>query len=144
MQFWNCIFHLMQILLQISWSIKPLPTQLSTVLFIKWIAAMNIFFYQFAYLYLYWVLYYMLFCSILLCTMVCCWIWSWSPMPGEKPGPRDSVNKIGGRRLKFLLLLRPEGHVFHTAWETMNKTYYSTLADWFFQWFIHISVNFSA
>ena len=40
----NCIFHLMQILLQISWSIKPLPTQLSTVLFIQWIAAMNIFF----------------------------------------------------------------------------------------------------
>ena len=30
----------------------------------------------------------------------------------------------------FLLsLLRPEGHVFHTAWETMIKSCYSTLAD---------------
>ena len=61
-----------------------------------------------------------------------CRIWSWSPMPCEKHGPRDSVDKNRGRRPRFLSLLRPEGHVFHTAWETLIKSYYSTLADWFF------------
>ena len=64
--------------------------------------------------------------------MIYCRIWSWSPMPCEKHGPRDSVDKNRGRRPRFLSLLRPEGHVFHTAWETMIKSYYSTLADWFF------------
>ena len=74
----------------------------------------------------------------------CCRIWSWSPMPCEKHGPRDSVDKNRGRRPRFLSLLRPEGHVFHTAWETMIKSYYSTLAVWFFPCFIHINMNFSA
>ena len=58
---------------------------------------------------------------------------AWYPMPCEKHGPRDSVDKNRGRRPRFLSLLRPEGHVFHTAWETMIKSYYSTLTDWF--WF---------
>ena len=65
----------------------------------------------------------------------CCSIWSWSPMLCEKHGPRDSVDKNRGRRPRFLSLLRPEGHVFHTAWETMIKCYYSTLAVWFFSMF---------
>ena len=30
-----------------------------------------------------------------------CWIWSWSPMPCEKHGPRDSVDKNRGRRPSF-------------------------------------------
>ena len=64
-----------------------------------------------------------------------CRIWSWSPVPCEKHGPRDSVDKNRGRRPRFLSLLRPEGHVFHTAWETMIKCYYSTLADWLFSMF---------
>ena len=102
----------------------------------------------------------------ILADMICCRIWSWSPMPCaiigfdhglpcrvknmaigpqcEKHGPRDSVDKNWGRRPRFLSLLRPEGHVFHTAWETMIKSYYSTLTDWFFSCFIHINVNFSA
>ena len=66
---------------------------------------------------------------------VCCRIWSWSPMPCEKHGPRDSVDKNRGRSPRFFSLLRPEGHVFHTAWETMIKSYYSTLAYWFFSVF---------
>ena len=37
-------------------------------------------------------------------------IWSLSPMPCGKHGPRDSVDKNRGRRPRFLLLLRPEGH----------------------------------
>ena len=61
-----------------------------------------------------------------------CRIWSWSPMPCKKYRPRDSVDKNRGRRPRFLSLLRPEGHAFHTAWETMIKSYYSTLADFFF------------
>ena len=77
-------------------------------------------------------------------SQVCCRIWSWSPMPCKKHGPRDSVDKNRGRRLRFLSLLRPEGHVFHTAWETMIKSYHSTLIDWFFPCFIHINMNFSA
>ena len=64
--------------------------------------------------------------------LICCRIWSWSSMPCEKHGPRDSVDKNRGRRPRFLSLLRPEGHVFHTAWETMIKSYYSTLTDWYF------------
>ena len=75
---------------------------------------------------------------------LCCRIWSWSPVPCEKHDPRDSVDKKRGRRLRFLLLLRPEGHVFHMAQETMIKSYYSTLYDWFFPRFIHINMNFSA
>ena len=73
-----------------------------------------------------------------------CRIWSWSAVPCEKHGPRDSVDKNRGRRPRFLSLLRPEGHVFHTALETMIKSYYSTLADWIFPCFIHINMNFSA
>ena len=73
-----------------------------------------------------------------------CRIWSWSPMPCEKHGPRDSVDKNRGRRPRFLSLLRSEGHVFHTAWETMIKSYYSTLTDWFFPSFVHRNVNFNA
>ena len=45
---------------------------------------------------------------------------------------------------RVLPLLRPEGHVFHTAWETMIKFYYSTLADLFSSLFIHIKMNFNA
>ena len=63
---------------------------------------------------------------------VWCKIWSWSPVPCEKHGPRDSGDKNRGRRPRFFSLLRPEGHVFHTAWETMIKSYHCTLADWFF------------
>ena len=44
--------------------------------------------------------------------MACCKIWSWSPMPCEKHGLRDSLDKIQGRRPRFLSLLRPEGHDF--------------------------------
>ena len=76
-------------------------------------------------------------------TMLCCRIWSWSPMLCEKHGPRDSVDKNRGRRPRFLSLLRPEGHVFHTAWETMIKSYYSTLTDLFFLPLIHMNMNFS-
>ena len=76
--------------------------------------------------------------------IVYCRIWSWSPVLCEKHGPRDSVDKNRGRRPRFLSLLRPEGHVFHTARETMIKSYYSTLADWFFSCFMHINMNFSA
>ena len=65
-------------------------------------------------------------------SMPCCRIWSWSPMLCEKHGPRDLVDINRGWRPRFLSLLRPEGRVFHTAWETMIKSYYSTLADWFF------------
>ena len=77
-------------------------------------------------------------------SMIYCRIWSWSPVLCEKHGPRDSVDKNRGRRPRFLSLLRPEGHVFHTARETMIKSYYSTLSDWFFPCFIHINMNFSA
>ena len=62
----------------------------------------------------------------------CCGIWSWSPMPCEKHGPRASVTtKTSTFGLGFCLLSL-SGHVFHTAWETMIKSYYSTLTDWFF------------
>ena len=71
-------------------------------------------------------------CWVVLRFIVYCRIWSWSPMLCGKHGPRDSVDKNRGRRPRFLSLLRPEGHVFHTAWETMIKSYYSTLTDWFF------------
>ena len=50
-------------------------------------------------------------------------IWSWSPMPCEKHGPRASVTtKTSAFGLGFCLL-NPSGHVFHTAWETMIKSY---------------------
>ena len=50
-------------------------------------------------------------------------IWSWSPMPCEKDGPRASVTtKTSAFGLGFCLL-SPSGHVFHTAWETMIKSY---------------------
>ena len=54
----------------------------------------------------------------------CCYrIWSWSPMPCEKHGPRASVTtKTEAEGLGFCLL-SPSGHVFHTAWETMIKSY---------------------
>ena len=74
--------------------------------------------------------------SFLLLMASWCRIWSWSPMACKKHGPRDSVDKNRGRRLRFLSLLRPEGHVFHTAWEPMIILYYSTFADWYFQCFI--------
>ena len=45
----------------------------------------------------------------------------------QKPRPKAEV----------MSSLRPEGHVFHTAWDTMIKSYYSTLADWLFSVFIH-------
>ena len=34
--------------------------------------------------------------------MRCCRIWSWCPVPCEKHGPRDSVDKNWGRRPRFL------------------------------------------
>ena len=50
-------------------------------------------------------------------------IWSWSPMPCQKHGPRASVTtKTSAFGLGFCLL-SPSGHVFHTAWETMIKSY---------------------
>ena len=50
-------------------------------------------------------------------------IWSWSPMPCEKHGPRASVTtKTSAFGLGFCLL-SPSGHVFHTPWETMIKSY---------------------
>ena len=50
-------------------------------------------------------------------------IWSWSPMPCGKHGPRASVTtKTSAFGLGFCLL-SPSGHVFHTAWETMIKSY---------------------
>ena len=53
-------------------------------------------------------------------------IWSWSPMPCEKHGPRASVTtKTSAFGLGFCLL-SPLGHVFHTAWETMIKSYNTT------------------
>ena len=64
-----------------------------------------------------------------------CRIWSWSPVLCEKHGPRDSVDKNRDRRPRFISLLRPEGHVFHTARETMIKSYYSTLSAEFFSMF---------
>ena len=55
-------------------------------------------------------------------------IWSWSPMPCEKHGPRASVTtKTSAFGLGFCLL-SPSGHVFHTAWETMIKSYITWLA----------------
>ena len=46
--------------------------------------------------------------------------------------PKGLSRQNGGRRPRFLLLLKPDGHVFHTAWEGMIKSYYTTLTDWFF------------
>ena len=55
-------------------------------------------------------------------------IWSWSPMPCEKHGPRASVTtKTSAFGLGFCLL-SPSGHVFHTAWETMIKSYSTVYA----------------
>ena len=51
-----------------------------------------------------------------------CRIWSWAPMPCEKTWPEGLSRQKPS----------PKGHVFHTAWETMIKSYYSTLTDWFF------------
>ena len=72
----------------------------------------------------------------------CFRIWSWPPMPCEKHGLRDSVDIKRGWRPRCLSLLRPEGHVFHTARETMIKSYYTMLTDWFFFCFIHINMKF--
>ena len=50
-------------------------------------------------------------------------IWSWSPMPCEKHGPQASVTtKTSAFSLGFCLP-SPSGHVFHTAWEIMIKSY---------------------
>ena len=55
-------------------------------------------------------------------------ILSWSPMPCEKHGPRASVpTKTWAFGLGFCLL-SPSGHVFHTAWETMIKSYTTSIA----------------
>ena len=40
--------------------------------------------------------------AVLCFVVACCRIWSWSPMPCEKHGPRDSVDKNRGRRPRFL------------------------------------------
>ena len=34
--------------------------------------------------------------------VMCCRVWSWSPVPCEKYGPRDSVDKNRGQRPRFL------------------------------------------
>ena len=62
--------------------------------------------------------------------VMCCRIWSWSLMPCDKHGPRDSVGKNWGQRPGFLSL--PRLTVFHTASETMKKSYYSMFTDYFF------------
>ena len=49
-------------------------------------------------------------------------IWFWSPMPCEKHGPRASVTTKTSAFGRFSLL-SPSGHVFHTARETMIKSY---------------------
>ena len=50
-------------------------------------------------------------------------------MPCEKHGPRASVTtKTSAFGLGFCLL-SPSGHVFHTAWETMIKSY-NTASIW--------------
>ena len=43
----------------------------------------------------------------------------------------NQVDKNRGRRPRFLSWLRPEGHVFNIAWQTMIKTYYSMFPLWF-------------
>ena len=64
-------------------------------------------------------------------------IWSWSPVPCEKHGPRASVTtKTSAFGLGFCLL-SPSGHVFHTARETMIKSYIPSqppMQKVFFQW----------
>ena len=67
-------------------------------------------------------------------------------MTCEKHVPRDSVDKNRGGRPRFLSLLRPEGHFFQTARETMVKSYYTTRASMidFFPCFIQIIMNFIA
>ena len=50
-------------------------------------------------------------------------IWSWSLVPCEKHGPRDSVDKNQGLFGLGICLPSPSGHVFHTARETMIKSY---------------------
>ena len=52
-----------------------------------------------------------------------CWIWSWSPMPCEKHGPRDSVDKNRGRRPSFCRYWDLRAMSFYRAWETMIKSY---------------------
>ena len=55
-------------------------------------------------------------------------IWSWSPMACETHGTRASVTtKTSAFGLGFCLL-SPSGHVFHTAWETMIKSYNKALS----------------
>ena len=66
------------------------------------------------------------------------------PYRVKKHGLRDSVDKNRGRRPMCLSLPRPEGHAFHTAWQTMIKSYYSTFTDWCFPRCIHINMNFGA
>ena len=41
-----------------------------------------------------------------------CRIWSWSPMPCEKHGPRDSVDKNWGPRPRFFRYLGPRAMFF--------------------------------
>ena len=53
-------------------------------------------------------------------------IWSWSPMPCEKHGPRASVTAKNSAFGLGFCLRSPSGHVFHTAGETMIKSYNMT------------------
>ena len=50
-------------------------------------------------------------------------IWSWSSMSCEKHGPRASVTTRTSAFGLGFCLLSPSGHAFHTAWETMIKSY---------------------
>ena len=71
-------------------------------------------------------------------------IWSWSPVPCEKHGPRASVTtKISAFGLGFCLL-SPSGHVFHTARETMIKSYNIYLQCLIISWWRHQMKIFSA
>ena len=50
-------------------------------------------------------------------------IWSWSPMLCVKHGPRASITTQTSALGLGFCLLSPSGHVFHSAWETMIKSY---------------------
>ena len=70
-------------------------------------------------------------------------IWSWSPMQCEKHDPGASVTtKTSAFGLGFCLL-SPSGHVFHTAWETMIKSYIIAynVPGWLLKWLNSITAH---
>ena len=77
------------------------------------------------------------FCGILQdLIMVSHAVWKTWPegLSKQKPRPKAEV----------FVVTEAEGHAFYTAWETMIKSYYSTLDDWLFQCFIQIDIHFGA